>query len=107
MYEAFYGLRERPFDLGSNLRFLYLPDAHREALDTLSYAITSRKGVTVLTGEAGTGKTTMIRAAMAAQDAGVTTCVHLMNPRLNRDEFFEFLARGFDLPISSAPSKTE
>jgi general secretion pathway protein A len=92
MYEQFYGLRECPFELGSNLRYLFLPEPHREALSTLRYGIASQKGVTVLTGEAGTGKTTVIRAAMA--DAGGTSlCVHVTNPRLTRDELFELLAR--------------
>jgi general secretion pathway protein A len=107
MYESYFGLRERPFDLGSNLRFLYLPEAHREALDTLNYAISSRKGVTVLTGESGCGKTTMIRAAIAAQDGRQTTCVNLVNPRLTRDEFFAFLTKILALPVAKSPTKTE
>ena len=61
MYESFYGLSERPFELGSDLRYLYLPKPHREALSTLEYGILARKGVTVLIGEAGSGKTTLAR----------------------------------------------
>ena len=64
MYESFYGLRERPFDLTPNPRFLFLSQKHREALATLQYGLTARKGVTVVTGDAGTGKTTLIRSAL-------------------------------------------
>lgn len=106
MYESFFGLRERPFDLGANLRFLYLPEAHREAFDTLRYAINSRKGVTVLTGDAGTGKTTTIRAATDGLDERVHV-VHMTNPRLTREEFYALLSRGFGLAIGAEPSKTE
>ena len=63
---AFYGLRERPFDLTPNPKFLYLTAKHREALSSLQYGITGRKGITLLLGEAGTGKTTLIRAVLDA-----------------------------------------
>ena len=53
MYESFFGLVERPFDLTPNPRYLVMTDAHREALSNLEYAIASRKGVTLLLGEAG------------------------------------------------------
>jgi general secretion pathway protein A len=104
MYEKFYGFRERPFELGADTRFLFLPEPHREALSNLKYGISSRKGVTVLTGEVGTGKTTLIRAAIAQADAQ-SLCVHLTNPRLTRTEFFEFLAAGFKLDAPAGSSK--
>jgi general secretion pathway protein A len=104
MYEVFFGLRERPFELGSNRRFLFLPDVHKEALSNLHYGIASRKGVTVLTGEVGTGKTTLIRAAIERMDR-TTLCLHMSNPRLTRDEFFEFLAQGFELGPGAGESK--
>ncbi len=64
MYEAFYGFRERPFDLTPNPRFLLLTGKHREALSNLQYGLTSRRGLTLLVGDAGTGKTTLIRAVV-------------------------------------------
>ena len=64
MYEHYYGLRERPFELSPNPRFLVLTAQHREALSTLEYALASRKGITVLIGDAGTGKTTVLRTAL-------------------------------------------
>ena len=59
MYEGFYGLRERPFELTPNPQYLLLTKAHREALGNLEFGIQARPGITVLTGEAGTGKTTL------------------------------------------------
>ncbi|NOT28699.1 MAG: AAA family ATPase [Acidobacteria bacterium] len=105
MYESFFGLYERPFDLTPNPRYLVLTDAHREALSNLEYAITSRKGVTLLLGEAGTGKTTIIRTAIERQPERVH-CVHLQNPTLERSEFVEMLARLFGLSERASESKT-
>ena len=66
MYEAFFGFGERPFQLTPNPRFLFLNSAHREALATLRYGLTSSLGITLLLGGAGTGKTTLLRAALRA-----------------------------------------
>ena len=104
MYETFYGFRDRPFDLTPNPRYLVLTAAHREALSTLDYGIASRKGITLLVGEAGTGKTTLIRAALERQPATVH-CVHIHNPALRRDEFVEMLAAGFGLSARAHESK--
>jgi general secretion pathway protein A len=106
MYEQFYGLDARPFDLSPDPRYLVLTDIHREALSNLEYAIASRKGVTLLLGEAGTGKTTIIRAAVSKQPAR-THCVHLHNPALTRIEFVSMLAAQFSLSESARTSKTD
>jgi general secretion pathway protein A len=105
MYEQFFGLRERPFDLTPNPRFLVMTDGHREALSNLEYAIASRKGVTLLLGEAGSGKTTVIRAAVEQATSRVH-CVHLHNPALTRNEFVEMLAARFELSDEARRSKT-
>ena len=105
MYESFFGLDERPFDLTPNPRYLVLTDGHREALSNLEYGIASRKGVTLLLGEAGTGKTTIIRTAIERQPDRVH-CVHLQNPALDRTEFVEMLATRFALSARAAESKT-
>jgi type II secretory pathway predicted ATPase ExeA len=105
MYEAFYGLAERPFDLTSNPRYLFLTNTHREALGNLTYGITAQKGIVLLLGEAGTGKTTIIRAAMERQRGPEAVLVHLSNPTLSREEFYEFIAGGFGLPPSASLSK--
>lgn len=105
MYESFFGFSERPFDLTPNPRFLVLTDIHREALSNLEYGIASRKGITLLLGEAGSGKTTLIRAAVEKQPHRVH-CVHLNNPALTRTEFVEMLAKRFELSARASESKT-
>jgi general secretion pathway protein A len=105
MYESFYGFRERPFDLTPNPRFLVMTDVHREALSNLEYGIASRTGITLLVGDAGTGKTTLIRTALERQPARVH-CVHLQNPALTRAEFVEMLAWRFELSDKARESKT-
>ena len=64
MYERFYGFREAPFELTSNPRFLFFTAQHREALCNLEYGLSAAKPVTVLIGDAGTGKSTLLRAAL-------------------------------------------
>ena len=97
MYESFYGLRERPFELLPNPRFLSLTTRQREALSNLQYGLTSARGLTVLIGEAGTGKTTLVQAAIAELRDTTVKYVLMSNPTLTRSEFYEFLARSFGL----------
>jgi len=104
MYEQFFGFRERPFDLTPNPRFVVMTAVHREALSNLEYGIASRKGITMLLGEAGTGKTTVIRTAIERQPVRVW-CVHVPNPALTRDEFVELLATKFGLSEQARASK--
>ena len=106
MYEQYYGLRERPFDLSPNPRFLFLSRGHKEALTHLRYGLNGRPGLTVLVGEAGTGKTTLVRAALQSVGTGESRVVHLSNPTLTRSEFYEYLASGFGFSSEAASSKT-
>ncbi len=108
MYEAHHGLNERPFDLTANPRFLFLSSGHREALSNLQHGVEARKGITLLLGEAGTGKTTLLRAVLEQQRAAASTVtsVYLSNPTLTRSEFYDFLATGFGLSAEAAASKT-
>jgi general secretion pathway protein A len=109
MYESFYGFRERPFDLALNPRRVLLTPQHREALGNLEYGILSKNGVTLILGEAGTGKTTLIRTAVARAEAetpGETSAwAILKNPTLQRAEFLEFLVARFGLSSQAATSK--
>jgi general secretion pathway protein A len=105
MYEAFYGFRERPFDLTPNPRFLLLTGKHREALSNLQYGLTSRRGLTLLIGDAGTGKTTLIRAVIQDYEKQGALIAYLNNPTLTRPEFYEFLTQAFDLSAKAAASK--
>ena len=91
MYTEFYSLSEKPFSLNPSPRFLYLGEVHKEALALLTYGIAERKGFTLLTGEVGTGKTTMIHALLANLSKN-THHVHLSNPLLSANDFFNYLA---------------
>ncbi|HEX2309884.1 MAG TPA: AAA family ATPase [Vicinamibacterales bacterium] len=111
MYEQFFGLAERPFDLTPNPRYLLLTPSHREALANLDYGISSRKGLIVVIGEAGTGKTTLLRRVILKGVNGngratAVKAVYLANPTLNRREFVEYLSRGFGLSSDAGTSKT-
>lgn len=105
MYQRFYGLRELPFELTPNPRYLYLTPAHREALSNLEYGLFSAKAVTLLVGDAGTGKTTLLRAALESDRCRNVHAVFVSNPALTRAEFVETLARHFDLNDEAARSK--
>ena len=106
MYEAFYGLKERPFELVPNPRFLFLTARQREALSNLQYGLTTARGLTLMIGEAGTGKTTLMQAALADVSPDSVRVVLMSNPTLTRSEFYEFLARAFGLSQEAAESKT-
>jgi general secretion pathway protein A len=105
MYHHFYGLRELPFELTPNPKYLFLPPQHREALSNLQYGLSAAKGITVLIGEAGTGKTTLLRAAFESELCRNVSCVCLNNPALTRGEFVEMLAHQFQLGLRARESK--
>ena len=105
MYETFYGLRERPFDLISDSRFMLLTSKHREALSAVKYGISARKGLTLLIGEAGTGKTTVIRKALDEFQTDGHQIAYLSNPTLTHGEFIEWLAVELDLSEAAKISK--
>ena len=81
MYQHFYGLRELPFELTPNPKYLFMTPRHREALSNLQYGLSSAKAVTVLIGEAGTGKTTLLRTALESERCRNVRCIYLNNPR--------------------------
>jgi general secretion pathway protein A len=107
MYESFYGLRERPFELLPNPRFLYLTSRQREALSNIQYGLTTARGLTLIIGEAGTGKTTLLQAAIAGLRDATVRYVLMSNPTLTRAEFYDFLARSFGLSRGAERSKTQ
>jgi general secretion pathway protein A len=106
MYERFYELRDRPFELTSDPRFLFFTRQHREALANLQYGLSAAKAVTVLVGEAGTGKTTLLSAALASERCRSVDCVYVNNPALTRAEFIEMLGGRLQLPKEAWHSKT-
>jgi general secretion pathway protein A len=105
MYQRFYGLRELPFEITPNPKFLFLTPGHREALSNLHYGVTSAKPLTVLLGEAGTGKTTLLRTAFESEQCRHVRWVYLNNPILTREDFVKTLAARFGLGAQAMDSK--
>jgi general secretion pathway protein A len=96
MYIAFYGLREKPFALSPNPRFLYLADSHREALAHLLYGIEQGEGFIAVTGEVGTGKTTISRTLLQRLGSD-TEVAFLFNPKLSPLELLQAIHIEFGL----------
>ena len=105
MYESFYGLSELPFELTANPKYLFLNASQREALSTLQYGLFAAKSLTVLIGEAGTGKTTLIKAALESDRCRNVRCVYLNNPTLRPHDFIRLLALKLDLGRNAGESK--
>jgi general secretion pathway protein A len=92
MYESFYGLAELPFALTPDPRFLWLSETHREALAVLEYGITRRKGFLLLTGEVGTGKTTLLRAVIDRIPQDVDVALIMNTTDLKPVDLFKLIA---------------
>ena len=106
MYKAFFGLTSNPFNLSPDPSFLYRSPQHEEALANLIYGVQSRKGFIVLTGEVGTGKTTMLECLRDHLATHKTPFAFIFNSRLTPDQFFEMVAYDFDLKCTRS-SKIE
>jgi len=106
MYKAFFGLTKTPFNMSPDPSFLFRSAQHEEALANLIYGVQSRKGFIVLTGEVGTGKTTMLECLRDFLNAQQIAFASLFNSRLTVDQFFELLAYDLDLRCNRL-SKTE
>src|SRR2546425_12944235 len=106
MYLEFYGLKEMPFGLTPDPRYIFKTESHLEVLATVRYAIEHNKGLVVITGEVGTGKTTTLRAALQ-QFTDEVLCVYIFNPFLTASEFFEQLSAEFELGLPATASKPE
>jgi general secretion pathway protein A len=110
-YKEYFGFKQEPFNITADPAFLYLSPSHREALAQLSYGIKARKGFVVLTGEVGTGKTTLINGLLDELDGDTRTALifsHIANPfdllrytcdefglkspQHSRSDFYEYLA---------------
>jgi general secretion pathway protein A len=109
MYNQFFGLRKEPFGMTPDPAFLFLSAAHREALAGLTYAILSRKGFVVLTGDAGTGKTTLLTRVVKSVPESRACFSVVLNPTLTPAEFLELVLLDFgiaDVPASKAQRLT-
>ena len=96
MYAEFYGLKELPFALTPDPRFIYFTPSHTEVMANLHYGIESGKGLIVVTGEVGTGKTTILRWMMQRLERTVMVA-YLFNPRLSVTEFYQHIAALLDV----------
>lgn len=96
MYKRFYGLTENPFNMTPDPQFLYRSRSHRVALDLLEFGIRERKGFIVLTGEVGTGKTTICRSLLKSLDPATRTAL-ILNPTLSETEMLQCVCDEFQL----------
>src|ERR1017187_541184 len=96
LYEVFYGLREQPFSLTTDPRFLYLGQGHRQAFDDLLTGVRRREGILLLTGQSGTGKTTLVRAVVKAVEQQ-TFSAFVLNPYMADDDVVRVVLRDFGL----------
>ena len=97
MYTAFYGLREKPFALVPDPRYLFLAESHREALAHLLYGIDQAEGFIAVTGEVGTGKTTLLRAALGQIPPDTDTALILNTIGLSPVDLLKLIAAEFGL----------
>jgi general secretion pathway protein A len=98
MYKNFFGLRENPFNINPNPRFLYVTPLTQEALEQLTYGVQNRKGCILLTGEVGTGKTTLINYLLEWLRHRKMPTAFIFNPHLSVKHFFDFILTDFGIP---------
>ena len=101
MYKKFFGLKESPFNVNPDPRYLYLTPSTQEALACLTYGIETRKGFILLTGEVGTGKTTLINKLLEWLHKERVFTAFVFNPRLSVSQFFDFIMADFGIPCES------
>jgi general secretion pathway protein A len=106
MYNAFFGFAQNPFNMSPDPSFLFRSRQHEEALANLIYGVQSRKGFVVLTGEVGTGKTTMLECLREFLTSQQIVFASLFNSRLTVEQFFEMVSYDFGLK-ADRHSKTE
>src|SRR5438876_606994 len=104
MYLTFYGLNEKPFNTTPDPKFLYLTPGHREALAQLVYSVRENRGFLVLTGEVGTGKTTLLQAFLRRLD-GKAAVAYVFNSMLPFEGLLEYVLEELKVPEpGSSPS---
>jgi type II secretory pathway predicted ATPase ExeA len=106
MYNAFFGFTQNPFNMSPDPSFLFRSSQHEEALANLIYGVQSRKGFVLLSGEVGTGKTTMLECLRDFLHSQQIAFASLFNSRLTVEQFFELLAYDLELQCNRQ-SKTE
>ncbi len=106
MYKEFYGLKELPFALTPDPRYIYFTPSHTEAMANLHYGIESGKGLIVVTGEVGTGKTTVLRWMMQRLDRTVMVA-YIFNPRMTVQEFYLHISSPKLLDVQEWQNKSD
>jgi type II secretory pathway predicted ATPase ExeA len=101
MYRSFFGLRAQPFGASPDPRFLFLRPQIKETLACLQYSIAARKGFVVLTGESGTGKTTLLKSMLSTFTKKRFSTSFVFNPRLDVLDFLEFVLTDFGIPLKT------
>ena len=101
MYQRFFGLRESPFNVNPDPRYLYLTRHIQEALAGLTYGIQNRKGFILLTGEVGTGKTTLLNRLLDWLRGQKVATAYIFNSRLEVNHLFDFMMADFEIPYDS------
>ena len=101
MYKEFYGLRANPFNVNPDPRYLFLTRHTEEALACLTYGIQSRKGFVLLTGEVGTGKTTLINKLLEWLRAQQVPTAFVFNSRMNVPQFLDYMMADFGIPCET------
>src|ERR671938_119450 len=94
MYESYYGFAEKPFSLTPDPKYLYRSESHGNAFDLLQYAIRRREGFVVITGDIGTGKTTLCRAILEQLDRKTFTAL-VLNPFLSEEDLLKLILQDF------------
>jgi general secretion pathway protein A len=106
MYLNFYGFREKPFNLTPDPRFVFLSKTHKEAFAHLLYGINNRAGFIALTGEVGSGKTTVLRALLNQLDADHHRTALIFNPCLSPEVLLQSINREFGIPTNTSSNSS-
>ncbi len=101
MYKAFFGLKENPFNINTDPRYLYVTTRTQDALSALTHGIEARKGFLLLTGEVGTGKTTLLNKLLDSLHEQNVATAFVFNPRLNASQLFDFMMADFGVACKS------
>ena len=100
VYKSFFGLKKNPFNVNPDPSYLYLTPQTRRTLDELTYGLESRKGLMLLTGEAGTGKTTLVNHLLLWLEHQRARTAFIFNSHLDSEQLFDFIFSEFEIPVT-------